>query len=197
MMEESFVDYYDILQVSTRADEDTIGRVFRHLAKRYHPDNPQTGDSDKFNLLVKAHTTLSNPELRAAYDVQYQQSREQQWQLVSDAADSQGFEDDYIIREKLLSLLYVQRRRDMEVPGLGNFELEQLVDCPREMMEFHIWYLKEKNWIMRNEMGLLTITADGVDKVELTRVRLSPDRLISATSSASEGRTGNGVKQIT
>ena len=85
----------------------------------------------------------------------------------------------------------------MEVPGLGNFELEQLVDCPREMMEFHIWYLKEKNWIMRNEMGLLTITADGVDKVELTRVRLSPDRLISATSSASEGRTGNGVKQIT
>ena len=197
MMEESFVDYYDVLQVSTRADEDTIGRVFRHLAKRYHPDNPQTGDSDKFNLLVNAHTTLSNPELRAAYDVQYQESREQQWQLVSDAADSQGFEDDYIIREKLLSLLYVQRRRDMEVPGLGNFELEQLVDCPREMMEFHIWYLKEKNWIMRNEMGLLTITADGVDKVELTRVRLSPDRLISATSSASEGRTGNGVKQIT
>ncbi|MCZ6872950.1 MAG: J domain-containing protein [bacterium] len=197
MMEESFVDYYDILQVSTRADEDTIGRVFRHLAKRYHPDNPQTGDNDKFNLLVKAHTTLSNPELRAAYDVQYQQSREQQWQLVSDAAGSQGFEDDYMIREKLLSLLYVQRRRDMEVPGLGNFELEQLVDCPREMMEFHIWYLKEKNWIMRNEMGLLTITADGVDKVELTRVRLSPDRLISATSSASEGRTGNGVKQIT
>ena len=197
MMEESFVDYYDILQVSTRADEDTIGRVFRHLARRYHPDNLQTGDSDKFNLLVKAHTTLSNAEQRAAYDVQYQQSREQQWQLVSDAADSQGFEDDYTVREKVLSLLYVQRRRDMEVPGLGNFELEQLIDCPREMMEFHIWYLKEKNWIARNEMGLLTITADGVDKVESARVRLSPDRLIAATTSASEGRTGNGVKQIT
>ncbi len=195
-MKEPFVDYYDILQVSTKADEDTIGRVFRHLAKRYHPDNPQTGDSDKFHLLVKAHTTLSNPEQRAAYDVQYQQSREQQWQLVSDAANSQGFEDDYIVREKLLSLLYVHRRRDMESPGLGNFELEQLIDCPREMIEFHIWYLKEKNWIMRNEMGLLTITADGADKVESTRVRLNPDRLIPATTSASEGRTGNGVKQI-
>ena len=196
-MEESFVDYYDILQVSTKADQETIGRVFRYLAKRYHPDNLQAGDSDKFNLLVKAHTILSNPEQRAAYDVRYQQSREQQWQLVNDAAGSQGFEDDYTIREKLLSLLYVQRRRDMDSPGLGNFELEQLVDCPREMMEFHIWYLKEKNWIARNEMGLLTITADGVDKVESTRVRLRPDRLIAATTSAAEGRTGNGIKQIT
>ena len=197
MMEESFVDYYDILQVSTKADQETIGRVFRYLAKRYHPDNLQAGDSDKFNLLVKAHTILSNPEQRAAYDVRYQQSREQQWQLVNDAAGSQGFEDDYTIREKLLSLLYVQRRRDMDSPGLGNFELEQLVDCPREMMEFHIWYLKEKNWIARNEMGLLTITADGVDKVESTRVRLRPDRLIAATTSAAEGQTGNGIKQIT
>lgn len=197
MMEEPFVDYYDILQVSTKADEETIGRVFRYLAKRYHPDNIQTGDSDRFNLLVKAHTILSDAEQRAAYDVQYQQARDQQWQLVSDAASSQGFEDDYTIREKLLSLLYVQRRRDMESPGLGNFELEQLVDCPREMMEFHLWYLKEKNWIVRNEMGLLTITADGVDKVEATRVALRPDRLIPATTSASEGHPGNGVKQLT
>ena len=197
MIREPFVDYYETLQVSMNADEDTIGRVFRYLAKRYHPDNPQTGDSDKFNLLVKAHTTLSNAEKRAAYDVHYQQSREQQWQLVSDAASSDGFEDDYTIREKLLSLLYVQRRRDMENPGLGNFELEQLLNCPRETMAFHIWYLKEKGWMMRNEMGLLTITAAGVDRVESTRVRLNPDRLIPTTTSASRSGVENGVKRIT
>lgn len=197
MIEDPFVDYYEVLQVSANADEDTIGRVFRYLAKRFHPDNPQTGDNDKFNLLVKAHTTLSDPEKRAAYDVHYQQSREQQWQLVSDAASNDGFEDDYTIREKILSLLYVQRRRDMESPGLGNFELEQLLNCPREMMEFHIWYLKEKGWIVRTEMGLLSITADGVDQVESTRVRLNPDRLIPATTSASQPGVENGRRQLT
>jgi len=197
MIEEPFVDYYETLQVSTNADEDTIGRVFRYLAKRYHPDNPQTGDSDKFNLLVKAHTTLSDAAKRAAYDVHYQQAREQQWQLVRDAASSDAFENDYTIREKLLSLLYVQRRRDMESPGLGNFELEQLLNCPREMMEFHVWYLKEKGWIMRTEMGHLSITADGVDQVEATRVHLDPGRLIPATTRASRPGVDNGIKQIT
>ena len=197
MIQEPFVDYYEILQVSTNADEDTIGRVFRYLAKRYHPDNPQTGDSDKFNLLVKAHTTLSDAEKRAAYDVHYQQSREQHWQLVRDAASSDAFENDYTIREKLLSLLYVQRRRDMESPGLGNFELEQLLNCPREMMEFHVWYMKEKGWIMRTEMGHLSITAEGVDQVESTRVHLSADRLLPATTSASRTGVDNGFKQIT
>jgi curved DNA-binding protein len=196
MREEPFVDYYEILQVSTNADEDTIGRVFRYLAKRYHPDNPHTGDYDKFNLLVKANTILCDSEKRAAYDVHYQRARERQWQLVSDAARNDAFEEDYTIREKLLSLLYVQRRRDMESPGLGNFELEQLLNCPREMMEFHIWYLKEKGWIVRTEMGLLSITADGVDKVEATRVQLNPDRLIPATTSAARSGVENGIKQI-
>ena len=32
-------DYYEVLQVSRNADFETIERVFRLLAKRYHPDN--------------------------------------------------------------------------------------------------------------------------------------------------------------
>ena len=38
MSGEAFVDYYELLQVSANADEDTIHRVFRHLAKKHHPD---------------------------------------------------------------------------------------------------------------------------------------------------------------
>jgi curved DNA-binding protein CbpA len=38
-------DYYEILQVSPLADSETIERVFRHLAKRYHPDNQESGDA--------------------------------------------------------------------------------------------------------------------------------------------------------
>ena len=44
----SLPDHYEALQVSPRADGDTIDRVFRHLAKRLHPDNQESGDAEIF-----------------------------------------------------------------------------------------------------------------------------------------------------
>ena len=55
MSENGFVDYYELLQVSSNADIDTIERVFRHLAKKLHPDNKETADSEKFQQVVEAH----------------------------------------------------------------------------------------------------------------------------------------------
>jgi len=49
----TFVDYYELLQVSPNADEDTIQRVFRHLAKKYHPDHQDSPDGDRFRRLVE------------------------------------------------------------------------------------------------------------------------------------------------
>ena len=39
-----FADYYEILEISPNANSETIERIFRHLAQRYHPDNQDTGD---------------------------------------------------------------------------------------------------------------------------------------------------------
>jgi len=45
---EEDVDHYEVLQLSRNADIDTIRRVFHVLAQRYHPDNKETGDEEKF-----------------------------------------------------------------------------------------------------------------------------------------------------
>jgi hypothetical protein len=39
-----------------------------------------------------------------------------------------------------------------------------LSGCPREHLEFHLWYLKAKGWIGRLENGMLAITVEGVDR---------------------------------
>ena len=52
-----FVDYYEVMQVSQRAESATISRVFRHLAKRYHPDNQETGNRELFDQLAEAWPT--------------------------------------------------------------------------------------------------------------------------------------------
>ena len=54
-------------------------------------------------------------------------------------------------------------------PGLGAIQLEHLTGCPHEMLEFHLWYLKDKGWILRMENGSMAITADGVDQQLLHR----------------------------
>jgi DnaJ-class molecular chaperone len=63
-------DYYADLEVSKTATTDEIGRAFRKLAAKYHPDrNP--GDKsaeEKFKLIANAYNVLSDPKARAAYD---------------------------------------------------------------------------------------------------------------------------------
>ncbi len=115
--ENGFVDFYELLQLSSNADTDTIERVFRHLAKKTHPDNRESADPDRFRLIIEAYRTLSNPELRAGYDVKYQDYWNRKWQLVSEAGDGIAFGDDVETRKSLLSLFYVQRRRNTGRPG--------------------------------------------------------------------------------
>jgi curved DNA-binding protein CbpA len=179
MEEKAFTDYYETLEISPNANADTIDRVFRYLAQRYHPDNSKTGDHLKFSEIVQAHEILRHPEKRAQYDLNHKRHSEFGSKLVEEANDSEVLEFDAIIQEKLLSILYVKRRRNMQNPGIGNLELERLSGCPREHLEFHIWYLKEKGWIGRLDNGLLTITVSGVDKAIIEHRRIHSAKLLT------------------
>jgi curved DNA-binding protein CbpA len=173
-----FVDYYELLQLSPNADAETIERVFRHLAKKYHPDNKDFADNDRFVQIIEAHKTLSDPQVRAGYDVRHQDYWNRKWRLASLASDNSSLGDDKAIRERLLSMLYVQRRRNMKCPGLGENQMAHLLGTPLELVEFHLWYLRAKGWVERMETGHLAITAQGVDQAEQERLPVRPDRLL-------------------
>jgi curved DNA-binding protein len=171
-------DYYEDLQISPNADMEMIERVFRILAKRYHPDNAESGDAEKFDVLYKAYRVLSDPEKRAAFDAKYEQLRADRWKIVEEASESDGFEQDNRMRQGVLSLLYVARRQDALNPEMGIMEFEKVLGCPRHHMEFHVWYLKEKGWILRTDTGGYAITAEGVDKMSTNDLLLRKDRLL-------------------
>jgi len=181
-----FVDYYELLQLSPNADTDTVERVFRHLAKKLHPDNRESADPERFRLVVEAHQVLSDPKARAGYDVKYQDYWNRKWKIASEAGDGTAFGDDRETRESLLSILYVQRRRNPKSPGLGDYEMARLLGKPYELVEFHLWYLKSKGWVERLDTGMLAISALGVDQIEENRLRLRKDRLLT-TGGASRG----------
>ena len=158
-----FTDYYEILEISPNANAETIERVFRYFAMRYHPDNQDTGDLSRFSEIVEAHNTLKDPVKRAQYDIQHKDHSGIRWKLAEEASDTKNIERDVVIQEQLLSILYVKRRQNINDPGIGEYDLERLSGCPREHLEFHLWYLKAKGWVGRLESGMLAITVEGVD----------------------------------
>jgi curved DNA-binding protein CbpA len=159
-----FTDYYELLEISPNANSETIERIFRYFAMRYHPDNQATGDEKRFGEILDAHNTLKDPAKRAQYDIQHKYHTDLRKELAEEASNPQGIEWDLVIQDKLLSLLYVKRRKDVRDPGIGDHELERLSGCPREHLEFHLWYLKAKGWIAVTDNGLLAITVEGIDR---------------------------------
>lgn len=159
-----FVDLYETLEISPNANSETLERVFRYFAMRYHPDNRQTGNEARFSEIVEAHNVLKDPVKRAQYDISYREHAGVRVQLAAEASDAKGVEKDTVVQTKLLSLLYVKRRQDVSNPGIGDVEIERLLGCPREHLEFHLWYMKAKGWIARIENGTIAITVEGVDR---------------------------------
>jgi curved DNA-binding protein len=165
MENETSADYYKILQVDPKADQELIERAYRLLAKRYHPDNLETGDTKKFEILIEAYRILSDPKKRGAYDDDHQAANAYQSNIFFKAPQSGSTEGETRLYQAILLILYFARRRDSNKPGIGIVEMERLIDLPEKEAAFYFWYLKEKGWIQRLETGEFAITAEGVDEV--------------------------------
>lgn len=176
-------DYYDIMQLSPRADRDTVDRVFRLLAQRYHPDNQETGNADLFRILKEAHEILSDPVKRTEYDVRLGHYQKVRWQVFDKTKAARGPEAERRLRIAILHLLYTVRRNDPNQPSLAIPDLADLLGHPREHLTFALWYLKESGLVTRGDNSHYAITARGVDAAEA--VSMTPaqqDRLLTAPS---------------
>lgn len=159
-------DYYDVLQVSDAAELETINRVYRMLAQRYHPDNRDTGNEGRFRTITEAYQVLSNPEKRAQYDATNQKRKKDRWRLVSAGAQTENdFEMEQVVRLTVLEALYTKRRVDPENPGIYLVELERMIGRPREHLEFTIWFLNQKKLISTDDARMY-LTADGAEYLE-------------------------------
>jgi len=159
-------DYYEILRVGPQADEDTIERVYRTLADRFHPDNPRTGDPETFLRLGEAYQTLSNPAKRAEYNVLRQSTKSLARFGLRGREFFDGVKGAQNRRLAVLCLLYRKRISTHESPGLTILDLERLTGCTREELTSALWYLCEKKWSTIGDFTAYSITADGFDFVE-------------------------------
>jgi curved DNA-binding protein len=167
-------DYYEFLQISPNAEPDTIHRVYRFMAARLHPDNPTTGDTEKFFLLRQAYDVLSDRERRAEYDATRKNgaspSGPTPLSTWIDFMDS--MEGELNRRLAVLAVLYFQRRSNPYNPEVSLLDIERRMGFPRDYLDFTTWYLRNKGYITRADNSDFTLTAEGVDFVETQRVHI-------------------------
>jgi curved DNA-binding protein len=184
-MASDFQDYYEVLQISPNAQFETIQRVYRLLAQHYHPDNAESGNVEMFNLVLEAYRVLSDPERRAAYDVEHRSQTGMKWRIFEGASTMHGLEGEKRKRMGILSLLCSKRIENSMSPYMSVFEFENLLGCPREHLELSLWYLKDTGRIQRTDNGKYTLTAKGLEMLEeQTEHTTSKVRLLTPAKTA-------------
>jgi curved DNA-binding protein CbpA len=181
-------DYYEFLQISVNAEPNTIHRVYRFLAVRFHPDNAETGDAEKFFVLTQAYDVLSSPERRAEYDANRKNGEAQPAPLSASIDFMDHVKGELNRRLAVLSVLYFQRRANPYSPEVSLLDVETRLGFPREYLEFTAWYLRNKGYITRADNSDFTLTAEGVDFVETQRVNIPVLNKLLTIGSA--GRVG-------
>jgi curved DNA-binding protein CbpA len=160
------IDLYEVLQVSDTAEPETINRVYRIFAQRYHPDNQETGNDARFREITEAYHVLSNPEKRAQYDATNEKRRRDRWRVVAEGAASENnFELEQMVRLTVLEDIYTKRRVDPATPGIYLRELERMIGRPREHLEFTLWFLNQKKLINTDDSRMY-LTAEGAEYLE-------------------------------
>ncbi|MEM9940062.1 MAG: DnaJ domain-containing protein [Planctomycetota bacterium] len=162
-----FVDYYDILELDPNASDQLIDDAFRERAAELERSKEDgTADKGVFHQLVNAYKALSTPESRAEYD-----NLRNKWLESGNSkaepnpvqvADAGNDEEQQRI---ILKIFKDQRRSNMKEPGVSPSRITELTGFSAEDVSFHLWYFFDKDWIDRDENGLLAITAIGVDQV--------------------------------
>jgi curved DNA-binding protein CbpA len=181
-------NYYEFLQISPNAEADTIHRVYRFLAIRFHPDNPETGDTGKFILLQKAYEVLSDFALRAQYDTACNDGVHQPAPFSESVDFMDSLDGEVNRRLAVLALLYIRRRKDHDRPAVSLFEIEKRMGFPREYLEFTLWYLQRKLYISRADNADFVLLAEGVDYVEAQRLQIPVlNKLLTPGTSFSTG----------
>ena len=96
-------NYYDILEVNNKASKFVIDKVYKALAKKYHPDaNPDEKKQwaeEKFKEINEAYETLSDEKKRKEYDEKLEKEKNSNDELI---ANMQAMYDDMVKQNEIL-----------------------------------------------------------------------------------------------
>jgi hypothetical protein len=100
---------------------------------------------------------------------------------ILDRSEADAKQSEKSKRREILELLYTARRNQPGQAMVSLHELEELLSCSREQLDFSLWYLDQSALIGISEKGDYSITVNGVDYLEAEEAPQSKNqRLLAA-----------------
>ena len=94
-------NYYEILGIGRDASKNEIKKVYRILAKKYHPDvNKSANSEEKFKEITEAYEVLSDPNSRRNYDITQYPEFDKYW------ADSRRYDKDELTGDEIIRMVF-------------------------------------------------------------------------------------------
>jgi curved DNA-binding protein CbpA len=161
-----FQDHYEVLGIDPKADNDVVQETYARLAKKYHPKNAETGDEEKFQAVNLAYEILSDGVLRREFDKLKGIGEEEGGPKFMGVAFFDALGQETGIRTALLCVLYDRRRAKPFTPSLTMRHLENMLESSVIQLNFALWYLKQRGYVVSDDKSSLQITAEGMDLLE-------------------------------
>jgi curved DNA-binding protein CbpA len=161
-----FQDHYTILGVDAGAETEVIQRAYARLLEKYGPDNIDTRDDERLAVVNTAYETLSDPELRKAFDALKGTSANSARPKFSGVEFFDGLGREVELRLALLCVFYDRRRNKPLTPSLSMRHIEGILEASPEALNFALWYLKQRGFVANDDRSSLVITVEGMDFLE-------------------------------
>jgi curved DNA-binding protein CbpA len=164
-----FQDHYDVLGIDPRSDSETLQNAYAELARKYHPNNPDTGDQEAFDAVNAAYEVLSDPAQRLAFDNLKGIGEDASCPQFSGKEFFESLGSDAGLRMALLCILYERRKMKPLKPGLPMRYLEAMLNAGFDELFFVLWHAKQHGWVSSDDKSNLLITIQGMDYLESNR----------------------------
>jgi hypothetical protein len=191
-----FQDHYIALGVDTKADSDAIRAAYARLAKKYHPDNQETGDAMNFEAVNMAYDVLSDPALRLAFDKLKGLDQDTGDPQFAGAEFFEALKRGAVLRSAVMCILCDRRRRKTFHPTLSMRDVDNMLQASPEELSFGMWYLKQRGYVASDDKGRLQLTAEGMDFLERNPpvaeqilALIKPESIVAASVSAPKSAT--------
>lgn len=164
-----FQDHYSLFGIDPKSGSETIQAAYTKLAQKYHPNNRETGDAEKFEAVNLAYEVLTDPELRKAFDKLKGVDKLEGNPKFGGLGFFEALGRGTGLRSALLCLMYDRRRAHPFTPSLSMRHIENMLIATPEELVFALWYLKQRNLLINDDKSSLQITVDGMDRLEHDR----------------------------
>jgi hypothetical protein len=164
-----FNDHYAILGIDPSADTNLIERAYAKMVEKYGADNIDFRDDEKLKVINAAYETLSNSELRKAFDSLKGLAGDHGRPMFLGVDFFEALGREIGLRTALLCILYDRRRTKPATPALSMRHVEAMLEAPLEALTFALWYVKQRGYVANDDKSNIQITVEGMDYLEGNR----------------------------